>query len=130
MHVKRFLEWIGLKEKLDAIIHKAPYVSEGEIWWASLGENVGAEINGKSQYFSRPVIILRKLSHNFYFVIPVTSQIKSGNWYVTVKQENKEMMACLHQARSIDYRRLSNKIGELDESDFEKIKVGFRKLYH
>lgn len=130
MYIKKFLEWIGLKERLDAIIHQAPHVSEGEIWWASIGENIGAEINGKSQYFSRPIIIFRKLSHSFYFVIPLTTQIRAGNWYVNIKQDGKEMVGCLHQSRAIDYRRLHRKLGQLDELDFKNVKTGFRSLYH
>ena len=35
------------------------------------------------------------------------------------------MFACLHQARSIDYRRLSSKLGTLDDEDFARIKAGF-----
>jgi mRNA interferase MazF len=129
MHIKKFLEWIGLKEKLHSIAHAAPHVSEGEIWWASIGENIGTEINGKSLLFSRPVIIFRKLTHGFYFVIPVTTQIRRGTWYVEFNQRDKEMTACLHHARSIDYRRLSTRLGELDENDCSKIKDAFRKLY-
>lgn len=30
--------------------------SEGQIWWAALGKNVGVEINGKNKDFSRPVV--------------------------------------------------------------------------
>lgn len=40
MHIKRFLEWIGLKEKLHTSSQAIPHVSEGQIWWASLGENI------------------------------------------------------------------------------------------
>lgn len=129
MFIKRFAEWIGLKEKLHKKQHEAPHISEGEIWWASVGENVGSEINGKSDLFSRPVIIYKKLSHSFYFVIPTTSQEKAGSWFINFKQHGKVMTACLHQTRPIDYRRLSNKLGELDDKDFKHIKTGFKNLY-
>ncbi|MEK9160208.1 MAG: type II toxin-antitoxin system PemK/MazF family toxin [Patescibacteria group bacterium] len=128
MHVKRFLEWIGMKEKLHSIIHKPPFVSEGEIWWASLGENIGAEINGKNNKFSRPVIILKKVANGFYLVIPVTTQIHEETWYVNFKQKKVEMSACLHQIRSIDYRRVLSYLGQLDDSDFLRVKEGFLKL--
>ena len=39
------------------------------------------------------------------------------------------MNACLQQSRSIDYRRLSNKLGEIDSEDFKSIKTHFQKLY-
>ena len=57
--VNRFFEWIGLKEKLHRSDHKPPFVSERDVWWASLGENIGSEVNGKSDRFSRPVLVLR-----------------------------------------------------------------------
>ncbi|MBT4384199.1 type II toxin-antitoxin system PemK/MazF family toxin [Candidatus Peregrinibacteria bacterium] len=129
MYIKRFLEWIGLKEKLNLKFCKPPYVNEGDIWWASLGENIGSEINGKSDKFSRPVVIYKKLSHGFYFVIPTTSKIKSGSWYVFFKQKGRGMNACLHQGRSIDYRRLYSKLGRLDEIDYTNLKKGFLKIY-
>jgi len=130
MHFKKFLEWIGIKEKLDALKSSVPHVSQGQIWWASLGENVGFEINGKSSSFTRPVVIYRKLANGFYFAVPVTSQTKLGTWYVSFTQRGKTMAACLHQARAIDYRRLHRPLGRLDDSDFLRIEEGFRKLYH
>jgi hypothetical protein len=39
------------------------------------------------------------------------------------------MVACLHQARAIDYRRLSSKLGTIDDKDFGRVKSGFRALY-
>ncbi|MFA5855304.1 MAG: type II toxin-antitoxin system PemK/MazF family toxin [Candidatus Gracilibacteria bacterium] len=97
--------------------------------WISFGENVGREINGKSRLFTRPAIILKKLVHGFYFVIPTSTQIQTGSWYVNFKQNNVEMVACLHQARSIDHRRFFSRLGELDEKDFLRVKEGIRKLY-
>ncbi len=127
--IKEFFIWIKLKEKLHDKESVPPLVSQGEIWWASIGENIGSEINGKSKYFSRPVIILKKLSHGFYFVIPTTTQKKEGSWYVHFRQSEKDIYACLHQARAIDYRRLSSKLGTLDDCDAKKVKTGFDKLF-
>jgi hypothetical protein len=39
------------------------------------------------------------------------------------------MAACLHQARAIDHRRLSLRLGQLDGDDFENVQSGLRKLY-
>ena len=127
--VKRFAEWIGLKESLHYKNHKPPFVSERDIWWVSVGENVGSEINGKSKLFSRPVVILRKLAHGFYFVIPTTTQAKEGSWFVSFRHGERDMVACLHQARAIDYRRFSSKLGMLDTNDFRKVQESFARLY-
>jgi mRNA interferase MazF len=77
--IRRFVQWMGLKEKVHRQAHRPPIVSERDIWWASVGENVGSEINGKSGLFSRPVIVFRKLAHGFYFVIPTTTRPKQGS---------------------------------------------------
>ncbi len=54
MKDKRFNEWIELKKTLHNKEVKPPFVSEGDMWWMSLGENVGSEINGKSDVFRYP----------------------------------------------------------------------------
>lgn len=123
------MEWIGLKARLHEKQHRPPFVSEGDIWWISLGENVGSEVNGKSGKFSRPVIILKKLAHGFYFVVPTSTQTKEGTWYVPFVHKGENNIACLHQARSIDYRRLWSKLGTLDDTDFARVKKGFHNLY-
>ena len=127
--MKQFRLWIGLKERLDDSTHRPPLVSQGDIWWASVGENIGSEISGKSGQFSRPVIVLKKLAHGFYFVIPTTTRTHHGTWYVPFRQHEREMMACLHQARAIDYRRLSSKLGTLDDRDLGRVREGFAALY-
>ena len=127
--VTPFLEWIGLKQKLHQGAQSPPLVTAGDIWWASVGQNVGSEINGKSRLFSRPVIIFKKLAHGFYFVIPTTTKSKVGSWYVPFRQADRKMIASLHQARAIDHRRLSTKLGQLDDTDFERVREGFWKLY-
>lgn len=127
--IKRFLEWMTVKEKLHNSDAKPPLVKERDLWWVSFGENVGSEINGKSKLFSRPGVIIKKLSRGFYLVTPTTSQKKEGSWYVPIRQEGKEIFVCLHQIRTIDYRRLSSKMGQIDTNDFKKIKIAFASLY-
>jgi len=39
------------------------------------------------------------------------------------------MLACLEQVRTIDYRRLKNKLGQLDKKDFNLIHTSFQNLF-
>lgn len=119
---------MGLKSELDLSIQKIPHVNEGEIWWASIGENIGYEINGKSTLFTRPVLILKKFSREFYLVIPLTTQAHSGSWYVNFKLDRREQIACLHQTRAIDYRRLSTKISQVKKEDYRIIEKALKDL--
>lgn len=127
--IGKFLDWIKFKMKLDSGTHRPPLVHERDIWWISFGKNVGSEINGKSRLFSRPGIILKKLSSKFYLVAPTTSKDHIGSWYVKITYASRQTYVCLHQVRTIDYRRLSNKIGQIDDIQFNRIKEGFIDLY-
>ena len=127
--LKRFLEWIGLKEKLHNMVAEPPLVKERDLWWIIFGENIGSEIHGKGKLFSRPGLVLKKLSRGFFLVAPTTSQKKGGTWYVPIRQEGTEMFVCLHQIRTIDYRRLSSRLGQVDGDDFKTVTEAFWKLY-
>lgn len=122
-----FLEWMTTKDR----IHKTKAVtrfSEGQIWWAALGKNVGVEINGKHKDYSRPVVIFKKLSQLCFLAIPLTSQPHSGTWYVEFNFGGKQEYAVLSQIRMMSVFRLYNRMGKLSTGDFKKIKAGFRKL--
>jgi len=134
--LKNFLDWFKLKPKLDNRNHKPPFVKEGQIWWCHLGENIGTEISGKNEVFTRTVIIFKKLSHFTYLVVPTSTKLnypdgrpKIGSWFVEITQKGVKNLAYLHQIRVIDYRRLENIKGFLDDTDFAKIEEGLLNLY-
>ena len=128
-HFKSFIDGFKLKPKLDSLNHKPPFVSERDIWWCHFGENIGTEISGKGDKYNRPAIIYRKLSKYTFLVIPTSTQIKEGSWFVFFNHNNIDMVACLHQIRVIDYRRIERQLGAINEVDFETIKKGFNGLY-
>lgn len=127
--VKRFLEWIGLKEKLHGSIAKSPLFKEGEVWWCSFGENVGVEVNGKGNKFSRPAVVFKKLSADGFLAIPLSTQLKIGTWYVPLTHREIKCVAMLSQVRVLSAKRLLEKYGELDRRDREKVREGFILLY-
>ncbi len=128
MEEKHFEEWINLKEKLH-FNAKIPKILEGEVWWCSFGENVGVEINGKSTRFTRPVLIMRKLSKFGFMGISLTSQEKSGSWYAEFEFLGKKEFAAVCQARVMSVSRLHSKLGRVPESDLEIVKKAFHELY-
>lgn len=127
--MKNFLEWIKIKAKLHDVKNDPPLVNERDLWWVGFGENVGSEINGKSKVFTRPGLVLKKLSRGFYLIAPTTTQEKNGSWYVKITQGDKIMYVCLHQIRTVDYRRLFSRLGQMDGDDFKKVKKSFFELY-
>ena len=95
----------------------------------ALGENIGTETNGKNELFSRPVLIYKKLSRNTFVGLAMTSKDKSGSWYIPITLHKKETKVVLSQIRVMDEKRLYNLMGELDDTDWQKVVDGFKTLY-
>lgn len=123
-------EWNVVKEDFHCTPNsKLQLVRDGEIWWVGVGENVGVEINGKSEYFSRPVLVLKKLSHYGFMGIPLTSQQHKGSWYVPFIFQGNVETAVLAQAKVFSTARLYGRIGQIPDTDLEKVREEFIKLY-
>lgn len=126
---KRFLAWIEKKLALESNNSIPPLIREGEMWWCSVGENLGLEVSGKGEKFSRPVIILKKFGDTLILGIPTTTNTgRKGKWYVHFMHKNVHEVAMLTQARVLSPKRLNARIGELERGDYEKIKKAFTRL--
>jgi mRNA interferase MazF len=121
--IKDFIRWLSIKSKIDNLDHNPPLFNEGEIWWCSIGENIGVEISGKGNYFRRPVIIIRKLDKYSFIGVPVTSQSRVGTWYMSIKVKNKDNYVVLSQIRHVDYRRMDKILFTIDKNLLDQIKV-------
>ena len=124
----KYSEWSQLKADLNHQKNSLLF-KEREVWWCSVGVNVGEEENGKGQLFRRPVIIFRKLTHSSFIGIPLTSKKKIGSWYVPVKIRDKFSYGMLNQVRIWDSKRLSNRIYQLDRVFFKQLKIKFANFY-
>ena len=125
---KHFEEWMDVKSEIH-FAARPRTVNEGEVWWCSMGENVGVEINGKQELFLRPILVIKKLSKFGFMGVPLTSQEHIGSWYVEFYFKSKRQFAALAQARVVSVYRLHRKMGALPNSDLELVKKGFRELY-
>ena len=126
--IKRLAEWNRLKGNLHEF-GRIPAIKESEVWWAALGENVGIEINGKSDVYSRPVLIFKKFSRHGFMGIPLTTKQHGGIWYVSFMFQNGKSTAALTQARNMSVFRLYRKLGTIYDSDLERVREAFRRLY-
>lgn len=127
--LKRFLEWFGLKEKLHQSEHQPPLFKEGEIWWCYVGENVGAEVNGKGMQFTRPVLILKKYDRFSFLAVPLTTREKIGTWYCSFTLGGRFQNAQLAQGRVVSFKRLKELIGKTDSVNFERVRKAFITLH-
>ncbi len=128
---KNFEKWNKRKIVIDNVKGSALF-HEREIWWCSLGVNVGYEQDGGQKDFARPVVIIKKFNLDACLVIPLTSKSREGKYYFPLgKIKEREAVAVLSQIRFIDRRRLEEKICTLSKTVFielvEKVvQISFR----
>lgn len=89
-----------------------------EIWWCSLGLNIGAEIDGKNENFERPVIIIKAYNAQTVLVLPLTSKVKNDKFHFKIQTYQKTVWAKLTQVKVISTKRLLRKVDILDEVQF------------
>jgi mRNA interferase MazF len=104
----------------------AANVRRGDIYYADLSPVVGSEQGG-----IRPVIILQNDVGNKYsptvIVAAITSQINKAKLptHVEISSEdyglNKDSVVLLEQVRTLDKRRLKEKIGHMTDDDIFKV---------
>lgn len=117
---KDYDNWNQLKKNLS-IKKSGIFFHEREIWYCSLGKNIGYEEDGKNELFERPVLVIRKFNNEIFLAIPLTSSKKDNQYYHQYKLNNKTYAGILSQIRLLDSRRLSRKIGMIKEGDFGMI---------
>lgn len=104
------------------------FYHEGEIWWCSLGVNIGSEQDGTGKYFDRPIIILRGFSESVFLGLVLIGRKKEGEHFFPLGVvEDRESTAVLSQIRTLDTRRLRNCIGVLDKDTFDKLKSALQR---
>lgn len=124
---KDFDKWNNRKKELDNIVFD-DYVHTREVWWCSLGLNIGFEQDGKHNLFERPVLIIRKFSNDSVLVVPISSKIKQNIFSFNYIHGDNEFSALLSQIRLISTKRLSRKIYRMDTALFNQIHKAVRKL--
>ena len=120
IYTDRFDEWNFLKKQLNKKIEDI-FIREREIYFIHIGQNIGHEQNGHEK-FLRPVLILRKLSHNYFIGVPLSSKEKMGNYFYKFSyKHNRNSYALLNQIRVFDTKRIVYKSGTIKRKDFKII---------
>lgn len=123
--MKKFDEWNKVKKITDNQDKKV-ILKEGEIRWVKIGLNIGTESLGKGKLFSRPVLIVKKISSDSFWGIPVTTKKKEGTRYLYLKKIDRTLI--LNQMRVFDRKRLEDRLFIISVKDLNKIKEEICKL--
>lgn len=124
---KDFDGWNTFKQRIDGRSNVRTF-QEREIFWVSVGINVGSEIYGKSHVYSRPVLVLKKFNPYRFLGAPLTSRCDNRPNRASIVFNEKEGRVIFDQVRVFDARRLLNKEAKIGKKQFSSIKQAYKTL--
>lgn len=124
---KDFDNWNTKKKELEEVKEKFLFKT-GDIWWCSVGLNVKAESCGKGEQYQRPVLVLKKVSAESFIGIPLSTQEKTGTWFIDITIHGEKRYALLYQIRMFSTNRFQRRLTSLDDTDFIRVKEKLEAL--
>ncbi len=109
---KKFNEWNQCKKSLD-VLANAPDCHEREIWWCSIGVNVGSEQLSQTSDFSRPVLVVRKFTRDIFWGIPLTTKTKDINFRMRFSYDRKRLVRKIAVMPKVDFANLITMVKDL-----------------
>lgn len=126
---KDFDGWIEKKKESHYKNSISPLFKERDIWWISVGVNVGFEEDGKHDNFVRPVLIVKKFNRELFLGVPMSTKLKDNMYYVPVSVKGETVSVMTSQLRVFSSKRIWNKLSEMDEGDFFRVLEEISKFF-
>ena len=127
--MKDFRVWHKNKTVLENSWYRNIYFHEREIWWCSVGLNVGDEQDGKNERFERPVLIIKKFNNKLVWILPMSSKVKFGPYYSILEFRGQKFSVLLSQLRVISVKRLLRVIRKISHQQFSEIREKTIRLF-
>ncbi len=129
--MKKYDEWNEVKKQTNIYKRKLG-IKPREIFWVKIGQNIGDEEYGKGEVFSRPVLVVRQLTHDLFVGIPITSTLKNDDYFHTFEYSSKKGIhknsAMILQLRTFSKKRITDKIGKMNVEDFKTVQEKIMKM--
>jgi len=117
---KDFDSWNKKKKVIDQKeISDQTFFNEREIWWGSLGLNIGYEQDGKNENFERPLLIIKKFNRDIVWVLPLTTIAKDNKFHHKLKKSGSFVI--LSQIRLVSTKRFLRLVETVNENEFKEI---------
>ena len=119
---KDYAKWHSRKTTLENAEKSRVFFHEREVWWCSIGCNVGFEQDGRGEKFARPVLIFKKFDKEVCWALPLSTKIKTGKFYaLTDLGDRVARVAIISQLRLVDAKRFIGKIGTVSDENYAQI---------
>ncbi len=127
--MKQYDPWNNEKQKINQKTQAPKFrVHEREIWWCSLGINIGDEEDGKNELFERPVLIIRKFNNGLVWCLPMSTKIKENPFYFPIEHDDITFSIILSQLRIISTKRFQRFIRKIGQEEFDRIILALHGL--
>lgn len=127
--MKNYKKWHEEKTIIECNDISRVFFHEREVWWCSIGSNIGYEQDGGGEKFSRPVLVFKKFNNEVFWALPISTKMKSGKFYEQIFLDDKiNRIAILSQLRMIDAKRLTGKIGIISLGNYIAIQKAVTNL--
>ncbi|MDO8592685.1 MAG: type II toxin-antitoxin system PemK/MazF family toxin [bacterium] len=120
--LRRIVEWTKLKIRIQKFEDENLYFHEREVWWVSLGSNIGNEQDGKNDKFERPVLVFRKFGPETFWGLPMSSKEKDNRFNHIIEYNGEKSTVLLTQLRLLSRKRLIRKLRRISKNDFKAIR--------
>ncbi len=122
VYIKEFDNWNNKKKQTDSKpVDRELFIHEREVWWCSVGINIGVEIDGKNENFERPVLLVKKFNGMMFWGIPLTSKAKENPFILKVEHSKGISYANIAQLRLFSTKRILRKVGVINEKSFLEV---------
>lgn len=128
MYFKDFDKWNKVKKKVDTEEFEVN-IRSGEIRWVSFGVNVGSEIDGKGESFTRPALVLHVIGSHLALVIPMSTKVKNVAGYFPFEWKGSTTALCIHQMRIVSQKRILSRKGRISDARIDAIKKEVSKFF-
>lgn len=118
--MKDFSGWHRKKSQIESSGQQVLF-REREVWWCSIGLNVGTEEDGKNERFERPVLIIRKFNTDLFWALPLTSTQKENEYYFKFHLHDRQSSVIISQLRTLSQKRLVRKIAKIGKIQFGEV---------
>lgn len=126
-YIKDFDNWNKKKKIIDQKeIPDGMFFNEREIWWGSLGLNIGYEQDGKNENFERPLLIIRKFNNDIVWALPLTTIAKDNKFHYKLKSSGSFVI--LSQVRLVSTKRFLRLVETINENEFNEIIIKIKGL--
>ncbi len=121
MNNQNYNQWNILKQEINFTYRNTHYPKVREIWWINIGLNIGSEIYGKTDQYTRPVLILN-IYKNMLMCLPISSKIKRSKLKFKIYTlDLKCHCVVFDQIRVFDRKRFIKRKYVISKNKFKRI---------